>query len=247
MLSASLLCSVCATLLIVSVQATNSTNSLFSSPSEFILALQKQLISDSYVVNISICGALDIQNNTHWFQSLNDCNCTTNTNDTSKANHSYRCASIACQVHNYTGTWVNHTRVALETYLAVPLATYYLSFFAATTAAFLDFLFWLGLSLTAAHFTSPAFILYAPLALLFLILFLKRFIINCLALRYAWTRHTNFIIDQSGRLFVNHDDCLVERNGKAVLGREEVKVGKVILNGRLAHGIKSAHVEEWGW
>nr|ALS54205.1 GP5 protein [Free State vervet virus] len=239
MLSASLLFCVFVTLLTTCCADGNNSTSLFSNPSGFMSALQKTLISDSYVVNISICGALSIQNNTHWFQDLSHCS-VTNRNITVNT-------SVMCIVQNYTGVNINHTRLALETYLAVPLATYYLSFFAATTAAFLDFLFWLGLSLTAAHYTSPAFVVYAPLALLFLIVFLKRIIINCLALRYAWTRHTNFIIDQSGRLFVNHDDCLIERNGKTVLGNQEVKVGKVILGGRLAHGIKSTHVEEWGW
>nr|ALS54191.1 GP5 protein [Free State vervet virus] len=242
MLSASLLCCVLATLLTTCCAGVGNSTSLFKDPYGFILALQKTLISDSYVVNISVCGALSIQNNTHWFQDLTACN---HTNPS--VNHSNYSFPVSCLIHNYTGVNINHTRLALETYLAVPLATYYLSFFAATTAAFLDFLFWLGLSLTAAHYTSPAFIVYAPLALLFLIVFLKKIIINCLALRYAWTRHTNFIIDQSGRLFVNHDDCLIERNGKTVLGDQEVKVGKVILGGRLAHGIKSTHVEEWGW
>nr|ALS54121.1 GP5 protein [Free State vervet virus] len=241
MLSASLLCCVLATLLTTCGALDENSTSLFSNPFGFIRALQKTLISDSYVVNISICGALSIQNNTHWFQDYTQCHSTEN-NISGLAHY-----SVTCRIHNYTGVNINHTRLALETYLAVPLATYYLSFFAATTAAFLDFLFWLGLSLTAAHYASPAFIVYAPLALLFLIVFLKRIIINCLALRYAWTRHTNFIIDQSGRLFVNHDDCLIERNGKTVLGNQEVKVGKVILGGRLAHGIKSTHVEEWGW
>nr|ALS54274.1 GP5 protein [Free State vervet virus] len=239
MLSASLLFCVSATLLITSCCANATSNSLFSNPSGFIQTLTGTLISDSYVVNISICGALSIQNNTHWFRDLSNCSFG---NESDKGH-----APVSCVIHNYTGININHTRLALETYLAVPLATYYLSFFAATTAAFLDFLFWLGLSLTAAHYVSPAFIVYAPLALLFLVVFLKRIIINCLALRYAWTRHTNFIIDQSGRLFVNHDDCLIERNGKTVLGDQEVKVGKVILGGRLAHGIKSTHVEEWGW
>nr|ALS54149.1 GP5 protein [Free State vervet virus] len=242
MLSASLLCCVLAMLLTMSGANGSNTSSLFVNPSGFMHALQQTLISDSYVVNISICGALSIQNNTHWFQDLSQCNHTTGINSTEASDF-----PVTCLIHNYTGVNINHTRLALETYLAVPLATYYLSFFAATTAAFLDFLFWLGLSLTAAHYASPAFIVYAPLALLFLIVFLKRVIINCLALRYAWTRHTNFIIDQSGRLFVNHDDCLIERNGKTVLGNQEVKVGKVILGGRLAHGIKSTHVEEWGW
>nr|ALS54233.1 GP5 protein [Free State vervet virus] len=242
MLSASLLFCVLATLLTTSCAASDTNTSLFWNPSGFIQALQKTLISNSYVVNISICGALSIQNNTHWFQDLSNC---TLSNQTGTSGKNF--GSVICVIHNYTGVNINHTRLALETYLAVPLATYYLSFFAATTAAFLDFLFWLGLGLTAAHYASPAFIVYAPLALLFLVVFLKRIIINCLALRYAWTRHTNFIIDQSGRLFVNHDDCLIERNGKTVLGNQEVKVGKVILGGRLAHGIKSTHVEEWGW
>nr|ALS54247.1 GP5 protein [Free State vervet virus] len=240
MLSASLLFCVSAMLLTTHASENINNASLFVNPSGFMHALTKTLISDSYVVNISICGALSIQNNTHWFQDLSNCSST-------NGSVSKTPTSVTCAVRNYTGVNINHTRLALETYLAVPLATYYLSFFAATTAAFLDFLFWLGLSLTAAHYTSPAFIVYAPLALIFLVVFLKRIIINCLALRYAWTRHTNFIIDQSGRLFVNHDDCLIERNGKTVLGNQEVKVGKVILGGRLAHGIKSTHVEEWGW
>nr|ALS54331.1 GP5 protein [Free State vervet virus] len=232
------------TLLIPSSSANATSTSLFANPKGFILALQKTLITDSYVVNISICGALDIQNNTHWFQDLSNCKSVTSGDNTSNITTG---TSVACTIRNYTGSHINHTRLALETYLAVPLATYYLSFFATTTAAFLDFLFWTGLSLTAAHYASPAFVVYTPLAVLFLIVFLKRFIINCLALRYAWTRHTNFIIDQSGRLFVNHDDCLIERNGKTVVNNQEVKVGKVILGGRLAHGIKSTHVEEWGW
>nr|ALS54317.1 GP5 protein [Free State vervet virus] len=243
MLSASLLFCVSLMLLTTCCNCTENNSSLFVNPSGFIRALQQTLISDSYVVNISICGALSIQNNTHWFQDLTNCSQAGNGTNDEQA----KAFPVICTIHNYTGVNINHTRLALETYLAVPLATYYLSFFAATTAAFLDFLFWLGLSLTAAHYTSPAFIVYAPLALLFLVVFLKRIIINCLALRYAWTRHTNFIIDQSGRLFVNHDDCLIERNGKTVLGNQEVKVGKVILGGRLAHGIKSTHVEEWGW
>nr|ALS54289.1 GP5 protein [Free State vervet virus] len=229
-------------MLLTTCGATNaSDNSLFVNPSGFISELRKTLISDSYVVNISICGALSIQNNTHWFQDLSSCSPLGNQ---TKEKTPF---PVTCTIHNYTGININHTRLVLETYLAVPLATYYLSFFAATTAAFLDFLFWLGLSLTAAHYTSPSFIVYAPLACIFLVVFLKRIITNCLALRYAWTRHTNFIIDQSGRLFVNHDDCLIERNGKTVLGDQEVKVGKVILGGRLAHGIRSTHVEEWGW
>ncbi|ANB32510.1 GP5 protein [Zambian malbrouck virus 1] len=241
MLHASLLSCVLLTLLIQFSNGANSNTSLFSSPAGFISALQQTLISDSYIVNISICGALDIQNQTHWFQDFSHCKPLTATSNTTT---SY---PVSCEIQNYTGQYINHTRLALETYLAVPLATYYLSFFAATTAAFLDFLFWLGLSLTAAHFASPAFIVYSPLAIVFLVVFLKRAITNCLALRYAWTRHTNFIIDQSGRLFVNHDDCLIERNGKTVIGNQELKVGKVILGGRLAHGIKSTHVEEWGW
>ncbi|ALS54303.1 GP5 protein [Free State vervet virus] len=244
MLSASLLFCVLFMLQVRCSTSAASNVSLFSNPSGFIQALQKTLISDSYVVNISICGALSIQNNTHWFQDLSTCNHTGANNETRNKTDSF---PVTCLIHNYTGVNINHTRLALETYLAVPLATYFLSFYAATTAAFLDFLFWLGLGLTAAHYASPAVIIYAPLALIFLVVFLKRVIINCLALRYAWTRHTNFIIDQSGRLFVNHDDCLIERNGKTVLNNQEVKVGKVILGGRLAHGIKATHVEEWGW
>nr|AIP91189.1 GP5 protein [Mikumi yellow baboon virus 1] len=202
-------------------------------------AIFSNIVSPSYLVNISICGAVDIQNNTHWFMPCD-------LNQTSR-NSSMNKTDLPCLLHNYTGTQINHTKVFLETYLAVPLLTHMLSYFCATTAAFLDFTFFGGLAGAAYYYASPALLLYTPLALIFLVVFIRRLTLNILALRFAWTRHTNFIIDQKGRLFVNHDDVLIEGPNGVKLADKEVRVATVVLGGRKAHLLRSAHAEEWSW
>nr|AIP91267.1 GP5 protein [Mikumi yellow baboon virus 1] len=222
--------------------ATENNNS--HAPKAVLSDIFDALVSPSYVVNISICGALDMQNNTHWFQP-----CTPDQikNSTKHNNNTDTIASLSCILHNYTGTQINHTKVLLETYLAVPLLTHMLSYFCATTAAFLDFIFFGGLAGTAYYYRSPALLLYSPLALIFLVVFIRRLTLNILALRFAWTRHTNFIIDQKGRLFVNHDDVLIEGPNGVKLADKEVRVATVVLGGRKAHLLRSAHAEEWSW
>ncbi|AKI29950.1 GP5 protein [Pebjah virus] len=217
-------------------------------PSSWMSKVKEMILEPSYVVNISICGAFDIQNNTHWFRPCDSFkqNITGNCN-----NETARCSAflnnLPCMLHNYTGSHINHTQVLLETYLAVPLLTHLLSYYAATTASFLDFTFFGMLAGSAYYYFSPSFFFFAPLALIFLCIFLRRIITNCMALRYAWTRHTNFIIDQKGRLFVNHDDVLVSDQGQVKLGDHRVVVAKVILGGREAQLLRESHVEEWAW
>ncbi|AJI43734.1 GP5 protein [DeBrazza's monkey arterivirus] len=221
----------------------------FSSNSTLWSSFKNHIISDSYVVNISICGALDISNNTHWLTPCNysqfkqDC---LDGNGTFKKNEN-KCNHSSCFLQHYTGQNINYTRVILETYLATPLFTHLLSYYAATTAAGLDFLYFAGLALTAVYYQSPAFLTFSPLALIFLVVFVRRLVLNCMALRYAWTRHTNFIIDQNGRLFVNHDDVLIADKDGVKVGSQKVKVAKVILGGREACLLRQAHVEEWTW
>nr|AHH54016.1 large glycoprotein [Kibale red colobus virus 2] len=220
--------------------AGNSNNTAsFLKPTDFISKLSGMIVSPSYIVNISICGALDIQNSTLYYDNYKSINTNTTTvppNVTINQFHLY-----------YNGSLRNYSKIILESYLAYPLLTHLLSYFMATTAAFLDFAFFGGLALSAYHFVSPAFLLYLPLALIFLVVFLKRLIVNIMSCRYAWTRHTNYILDNHGRIFVNHDDVLIEDKGKIKLGDVGVEAAKVILGGREATTLRKACVEEWSW
>nr|AHH54002.1 large glycoprotein [Kibale red colobus virus 2] len=207
----------------------------FLNPKNFTSQLLGMIVSPSYIVNISICGALDIQNSTLYYNNK------TITAETNKS------ISLSNFHLHYNGSLRNYSKIILETYLAYPLLTHLLSYFMATTAAFLDFAFFGGLALSAYHFVSPAFLLYLPLALIFLVVFLKRLIVNIMSCRYAWTRHTNYILDNHGRIFVNHDDVLIEDKGKIKLGDQGVEAAKVILGGREATTLRKACVEEWSW
>nr|AHH54100.1 large glycoprotein [Kibale red colobus virus 2] len=213
----------------------NSTSS-FLPPQTFISRLSDMIVSPSYIVNISICGALDIQNSTLYYN-----------NNKIITNNTASTVSLSDFHLYYNGSLRNYSKIILETYLAYPLLTHLLSYFMATTAAFLDFAFFGGLALSAYHFVSPAFLLYLPLALIFLVVFLKRLIVNIMSCRYAWTRHTNYILDNHGRIFVNHDDVLIEDKGKIKLGDTGVEAAKVILGGREATTLRKACVEEWSW
>nr|AIP91306.1 GP5 protein [Mikumi yellow baboon virus 1] len=234
--------SLCTFLWLFTYSSVDASNNTYQ-PQEVMKAIFNNLMSPSYVVNISICGAMDMQNNTHWFQPCNQ----TELERLRNNNTHFNVSSLSCILHSYTGTQINHTKVILETYLAVPLLTHILSYFCATTAAFLDFTFFGGLAGTAYYYKSPALLLYTPLALIFFVVFIKRLTLNILALRFAWTRHTNFIIDQKGRLFVNHDDVLIEGPNGVKLADKEVRVATVVLGGRKAHLLRSAHAEEWSW
>nr|AHH54030.1 large glycoprotein [Kibale red colobus virus 2] len=217
----------------LSCAGSNANTTSFLSPTDFISKLSGMIVSPSYIVNISICGALDIQNSTLYYDNNK---ITEKSNITINQFHLY-----------YNGSLRNYSKIILETYLAYPLLTHLLSYFMATTAAFLDFAFFGGLALSAYHFVSPAFLLYLPLALIFLVVFLKRLIVNIMSCRYAWTRHTNYILDNHGRIFVNHDDVLIEDKGKIKLGDVGVEAAKVILGGREATTLRKACVEEWSW
>ncbi|AHH54254.1 large glycoprotein [Kibale red colobus virus 2] len=213
----------------------NTNGTPFLTPKEFTSQLLGMIVSPSYIVNISICGALDIQNSTLYY------------NNSKTVNVSNTTARLSNFHMYYNGSLRNYSKIILETYLAYPLLTHLLSYFMATTAAFLDFAFFGGLALSAYHFVSPAFLLYLPLALIFLVVFLKRLIVNIMSCRYAWTRHTNYILDNHGRIFVNHDDVLIEDKGKIKLGNQGVEAAKVILGGREATTLRKACVEEWSW
>nr|AHH53904.1 large glycoprotein [Kibale red colobus virus 2] len=221
----------------LSCTGNGNTTSSFLPPQDFISKLSGMIVSPSYIVNISICGALDIQNSTLYYN-----------NNKIITNHNQNQTVSLSQFHMYyNGSLRNYSKIILETYLAYPLLTHLLSYFMATTAAFLDFAFFGGLALSAYHFVSPAFLLYLPLALIFLVVFLKRLIVNIMSCRYAWTRHTNYILDNHGRIFVNHDDVLIEDKGKIKLGDTGVEAAKVILGGREATTLRKACVEEWSW
>nr|AHH53890.1 large glycoprotein [Kibale red colobus virus 2] len=223
----------------LSCATSDNSATIFLTPPQFISKLSEMIVSPSYIVNISICGALDIQNSTLYY----------NNNRTFQSSGKNINTTIDLKYFHllYNGSLVNYSKIILETYLAYPLLTHLLSYFMATTAAFLDFAFFGGLALSAYHFVSPAFLLYLPLALIFLVVFLKRLIVNIMSCRYAWTRHTNYILDNHGRIFVNHDDVLIEDKGKIKLGDTGVEAAKVILGGREATTLRKACVEEWSW
>nr|AHH54058.1 large glycoprotein [Kibale red colobus virus 2] len=228
-------------LLGLSCDDSNATEPPFLNPKNFTSRLLGMIVSPSYIVNISICGALDIQNSTLYYNNNKTINNKKNATPTPTT------ISLSNFHVYYNGSLRNYSKIILETYLAYPLLTHLLSYFMATTAAFLDFAFFGGLALSAYHFVSPAFLLYLPLALIFLVVFLKRLIVNIMSCRYAWTRHTNYILDNHGRIFVNHDDVLIEDKGKIKLGNQGVEAAKVILGGREATTLRKACVEEWSW
>nr|AHH53722.1 large glycoprotein [Kibale red colobus virus 1] len=241
MYSSVLLVSILCGLSWISVTEVDATgNYSFLGLSTFWDQLKNQIISPSYVVNISVCGALSIMNDTHWFQP---CNISTISNTSTEAN----AKKLPCILHTVTGANINHTAIILETYLAYPLLTHLLSYSMATTAAFLDFLFFGGLAITAYYYVSPSIFFFLPLALIFLVIFIKRIIENCLALRYAWTRHTNFILDDKGRVFVNHDDVLIGDKQGLRVGDQKIKAAAVVFRGRRAELLREAHAEEWSW
>nr|AHH53736.1 large glycoprotein [Kibale red colobus virus 1] len=243
MYSSVLLVSILCGLSWTSVAGDSATaNYSFLELSKFWEQLKNQIISPSYVVNISVCGALSIMNDTHWFKPCNSSNF--NFNDTTKDE---TIKELPCILHSVTGANINHTAIILETYLAYPLLTHLLSYSMATTAAFLDFLFFGGLAITAYLYVSPSIFFFLPLALIFLVIFIKRIIENCLALRYAWTRHTNFILDDKGRVFVNHDDVLIGDKQGLRVGDQKIKAAAVVFRGRRAELLREAHAEEWSW
>nr|AHH53554.1 large glycoprotein [Kibale red colobus virus 1] len=218
----------------------------FLNLSTFWGQLTQQIISPSYVVNISVCGALSIMNDTHWFLPCN----VSSLNETIQRGGNqtgFDVKNLNCILHSVTGANINHTAIILETYLAYPLLTHLLSYSMATTAAFLDFLFFGGLAVTAYYYVSPSILFFLPLALIFLVIFIKRIIENCLALRYAWTRHTNFILDDKGRVFVNHDDVLIGDKQGLRVGDQKIKAAAVVFRGRRAELLREAHAEEWSW
>nr|AHH53806.1 large glycoprotein [Kibale red colobus virus 1] len=228
------------------VSGTNSSTQ-FLTPWNFWEAIQAQIISPSYVVNISVCGALSIMNDTHWFRPCTLDQLANATHSTTGDNNTAELKKTHCYLHNVTGLNINHTALILETYLAYPLLTHLLSYSMATTAAFLDFLFFGGLAVTAYYYVSPSIFFFTPLALIFLVIFIKRIIENCLALRYAWTRHTNFILDDKGRVFVNHDDVLIGDKQGLRVGDQKIKAAAVVFRGRRAELLREAHAEEWSW
>nr|AHH53610.1 large glycoprotein [Kibale red colobus virus 1] len=229
------------------VDGNESSTIAFRNLSTFWEQIQQQIISPSYVVNISVCGALSIMNDTHWFRPCTLTELTRAAEKGDEANITKALNDSNCYLHSVTGFNINHTAIILETYLAYPLLTHLLSYSMATTAAFLDFLFFGGLALTAYLYVSPSIFFFTPLALIFLVIFIKRIIENCLALRYAWTRHTNFILDDKGRVFVNHDDVLIGDKQGLRVGDQKIKAAAVVFRGRRAELLREAHAEEWSW
>nr|AHH53708.1 large glycoprotein [Kibale red colobus virus 1] len=229
------------------VDGSSSSSYGFHNLSSFWEQIQQQIISPSYVVNISVCGALSIMNDTHWFRPCTYDELTKASNGNETHDRLEALNASHCYLHTVTGLNINHTAIILETYLAYPLLTHLLSYSMATTAAFLDFLFFGGLAITAYYYVSPSIFFFTPLALIFLVIFIKRIIENCLALRYAWTRHTNFILDDKGRVFVNHDDVLIGDKQGLRVGDQKIKAAAVVFRGRRAELLREAHAEEWSW
>nr|AHH53582.1 large glycoprotein [Kibale red colobus virus 1] len=229
------------------VSGSLSSDNRFLNLSDFWEQLQQQIISPSYVVNISVCGALSIMNDTHWFKPCALEELKEIMKNQSAEQPLEKLNASHCYLHTVTGLNINHTALILETYLAYPLLTHLLSYSMATTAAFLDFLFFGGLAITAYYYVSPSIFFFTPLALIFLVIFIRRIIENCLALRYAWTRHTNFILDDKGRVFVNHDDVLIGDKQGLRVGDQKIKAAAVVFRGRRAELLREAHAEEWSW
>nr|AYO46730.1 major envelope glycoprotein 5 [Porcine reproductive and respiratory syndrome virus]WOZ47259.1 glycoprotein 5 [Porcine reproductive and respiratory syndrome virus] len=156
-------------------------------------------------------------------------------------------------IYNLTICELNGTRWlssnfhwAVETFVLYPVVTHILSLGFLTTSHFLDAL---GLGAVAAvGFCDERLVLssiYGTCAFAALVCFVIRAAKNCMACRYARTRFTNFIVDDRGRIHRWKSPIVVEKLGKAEVGKDLVTIKHVVLEGVKAQPLTRTSAEQW--
>nr|ABW73247.1 major envelope glycoprotein GP5 [Porcine reproductive and respiratory syndrome virus] len=135
---------------------------------------------------------------------------------------------------------------AVECFVLYPAATHILSLGFLTTSHFFDTL---GLgTVSAAGFYHGRYVLssvFGVCALAAFVCFTVRAAKNCMALRYACTRFTNFIVDDRGKIHRWRSPIVVEKLGKAEVGGDLVTIKHVILEGVKAQPLTRTSAEQW--
>lgn len=149
-----------------------------------------------------------------------------------------------CQFN--VSTVSKHFDYVVESALIYPLITHGISHYFLTIAYFLDFAPLLAIS--AAAFNQGLTILgviHASMATVAFILFFRRLVLNFLACRFAWTRHTNFVVDARGNVHLNKSPVIMTEPRGAVINNHLVDIKRVVLDGIEAHPVNSVSAEEW--
>lgn len=140
----------------------------------------------------------------------------------------------------------NHFHWAVETFVLYPVVTHILSLGFLTTSHLFDTL---GLgAVSVIGFLDTRYVLssvYGVCALAALTCFVIRIAKNCMACRYARTRFTNFIVDDRGRIHRWKSSIVVEKLGKAEIGKDLVTIKHVVLEGVKAQPLTRTSAEQW--
>ncbi|QYL35076.1 GP5 [Lopma virus] len=140
----------------------------------------------------------------------------------------------------------NHFDYVIEGALIYPLVTHAISHYFLTTAYFLDFAPLAAISIAAIY--QKLYVLgaiHAFMAIVALILLCRRVILNILALRYACTRHTNFILDTKGSVHLNKSPVLISDQFGVRLNNAHIQPKIVVFDGIKAHPVNTSQAEEW--
>nr|AIU36222.1 GP5 [Norway rat arterivirus] len=134
----------------------------------------------------------------------------------------------------------------IEAVVISPMLTHVVSYKFMTTAHFLDsFLFGAMVYqgyVQERYIMSSIFLVCGGFAAVF---FICRFVRNLMALRFAWTRRTNFILDQKGNVHPNKQTVLESRHGRVVMPSGDIEPKAVILDGQRAVLKKTVPAERW--
>lgn len=141
---------------------------------------------------------------------------------------------------------VNTFPYMVEVVVIAPMLTHVISFKFLTTAHFIDaFLFGCMVYqgyVQERYIMSSIFLSCGIFATCF---FISRFARNIMALRYAWTRRTNFILDQKGNVHPNRSAVIESVHGRVITPSGDFEPKAVILEGHKARLLKTVPAEKW--
>lgn len=156
------------------------------------------------------------------------------------------------QIYNLTLCELNVTEYQstfpyiVEAFVVSPMLTHALSTWFMTTSHFLDTL--ALISVTYLGYSKQRYVLstlYLTCGVFSFIFFLVRFTRNVMALRFAWTRRTNFILDSRGNVHPNKSSVIVTEHGRVPTPHGSIEVKTVVLDGQKASLKKTVPAEQW--
>lgn len=134
----------------------------------------------------------------------------------------------------------------VEAVVISPMITHVISFKFMTTAHFLDaFLFGAMVYqgyVQERYIMSSIFLVCGIFAALF---FMCRLVRNIMSLRFACTRHTNYILDKKGNVYPNKNTVIESVHGRVITPSGEFEPKAVILDGCKAVLVKTVPAEKW--